>query len=113
MGEQIIEQSLIIETRRGLVILTGCAHPGIESIVEKAVKEKGDEILLAMGGFHLHKTDARSVKSIAASFYNRNIRYVGPTHCSGDDTLQIFKQVFGNHYIQAGAGKVIRTMDLA
>ena len=112
MGDKIIEQSLIIETSKGLVILTGCAHPGIGLIVEKAVKEKGDKILLAMGGFHLHKTDERSVRSISTDFYNQNIQYVAPTHCSGDSTRQIFKQVFANHFIQAGAGTIIRTTDL-
>jgi len=112
MGDKIIEQSLLIETRRGLVIMTGCAHPGIEQIVEKAVIEKGGKILLALGGFHLHRSDSSAVESIVAGFKQQKIKYVAPTHCSGDGTLKIFEQVFNDYYIRAGAGKVIHTADL-
>jgi len=112
MGEQIIEQSLIVETPGGLVILTGCAHPGIEQIVEKARKVRGEKVLLIMGGFHLLRTGSRTVESIASEFRDQGIRYAAPTHCSGDGTLGIFRDIFGEHFIQAGAGKVIRTSDL-
>jgi len=33
---EIKEESLIIKTSKGLVIITGCAHPGIVEIVKKA-----------------------------------------------------------------------------
>jgi len=36
MGEQIKEQSLIINTEKGLIIMTGCAHQGILEILRKA-----------------------------------------------------------------------------
>jgi 7,8-dihydropterin-6-yl-methyl-4-(beta-D-ribofuranosyl)aminobenzene 5'-phosphate synthase len=112
MGDEIIEQSLIIETPGGLVILTGCAHPGIQGIVEKAMKERGNKILLVMGGFHLLRTDKGTVESIAADFRQLGIQYVAPTHCSGDGTLEIFKKTFGDRFLRAGAGKVIHTSEL-
>ena len=112
MGKQIIEQSLVIETSGGLIILTGCAHPGIEQIVDKATREHGEKVLLVMGGFHLLRTEADAVESIAAKFKEQNIRYVSPTHCSGDGTISIFRETFGDQYIRAGAGKVINTADL-
>ena len=112
MGEGIIEQSLVIETNKGLVILTGCAHPGIEKIVEKSMEEKGDEVLLVMGGFHLLRTGTSAVDAIARDFINKKIKYASPTHCSGDATIRIFSDTFGEHYIRAGAGKVIHTSDL-
>ena len=112
MGSQIIEQSLVLETRWGLIILTGCAHPGIEDIVAKAVEEKGDNVLLVMGGFHLLRTGADAVETIATEFKDRNIKYVSPTHCSGDGTIEIFREAFGDHYIRSGAGKVIYTAEL-
>jgi 7,8-dihydropterin-6-yl-methyl-4-(beta-D-ribofuranosyl)aminobenzene 5'-phosphate synthase len=112
MGDQIIEQSLVLETPGGLVIITGCSHPGIDKIVKKAVREHGDNVLLVIGGFHLLRTAASTVESIAREFHEMGIRYISPTHCSGDGTLEIFKTVFGENYIRSGAGKVIRTEDL-
>ena len=37
-GKQMPEQSLVLETQKGLVVIAGCAHPGIRAIV-KHVKE--------------------------------------------------------------------------
>ncbi len=36
LGEAIKEQSLILKIGKGLVIITGCAHPGIVEIVQKS-----------------------------------------------------------------------------
>ena len=83
MGDQIIEQSLLIETPGGIVVLTGCAHPGIEAIVDKARQERGNSILLVLGGMHLLRTNAKTVESIASGFREAGIQYVAPTHCSG------------------------------
>ncbi len=44
------EQSAILESKRGLIVITGCAHPGLDRIVEKA-KEFG-KIYAIIGGFH-------------------------------------------------------------
>ena len=112
MGEQIIEQSLIIETDKGLIILTGCAHPGIERIVEKSIAERGKNVLLVMGGFHLMRTGTGTVESIAKEFRKKNITCVAPTHCSGDGAISIFREIFGDHCIRVGTGKVINTADL-
>ena len=65
-----------------------------------------------MGGFHLLRTGSGAVESIAKEFRDLNIKYASPTHCSGDGTVQIFKETFGDQYIKAGAGKVINTADL-
>lgn len=112
MGSGIIEQSLVIQTPKGLVIITGCAHPGIEKIVEKALEIKDEEILLVMGGFHLLQTDTDAVKVIARKFKDQNILYAAPTHCSGDDTKRIFKEIFGDHFLDLGTGKVVNTVGL-
>ena len=49
----IEEQSLIIHTDKGLIVVTGCAHPGIVKIVNEVKNLINDDVLLVMGGFHL------------------------------------------------------------
>lgn len=112
MGIEIVEQSLVIQTPGGLVVITGCAHPGIEDIVEKAVEIKGEKILLVMGGFHLLQTDIDAVKHIAREFKDMVIQYVAPTHCSGDGTIKVFHDIFGEQYLTGGTGRVIHTAEL-
>ncbi len=50
LGLSIKEQSLVLDTRIGDMILTGCAHPGLEAIMD-AARIFGD-IGGVMGGFH-------------------------------------------------------------
>jgi len=52
MGTSIKEQSLVLNPREGLVVITGCAHPGVVNIAEKARQILPDKsIYLVMGGF--------------------------------------------------------------
>jgi 7,8-dihydropterin-6-yl-methyl-4-(beta-D-ribofuranosyl)aminobenzene 5'-phosphate synthase len=112
MGSEIIEQSLVIRTPGGLVIITGCAHPGIDDIVNRAQEIKDEQILLVMGGFHLLQTGIDAVEVIAREFKDKHIQYAAPTHCSGDGTIKVFQEVFGEHYLKVGTGRVIQTADL-
>jgi 7,8-dihydropterin-6-yl-methyl-4-(beta-D-ribofuranosyl)aminobenzene 5'-phosphate synthase len=45
-----IEQSLAVETERGLVVIAGCSHPGVESILNSA-SQFGSPYAL-VGGLH-------------------------------------------------------------
>jgi len=53
LGAEIREQSLVVETNRGVIVITGCAHPGIVCIVEQARELRGRPVYLVLGGFHL------------------------------------------------------------
>jgi len=50
LGSGIKEQSLVLDTTEGVVVLTGCAHPGLDTILE-AAKQFGD-VYGVIGGFH-------------------------------------------------------------
>ena len=36
VGRGIVEQALLVETGDGLVVVTGCAHPGVVKMVRRA-----------------------------------------------------------------------------
>jgi 7,8-dihydropterin-6-yl-methyl-4-(beta-D-ribofuranosyl)aminobenzene 5'-phosphate synthase len=83
LGSSIREQSLIVQTGRGSIVITGCAHPGIAAIVEKSVEIAGKDVLLVMGGFHLGGESPGAIKKITARFWDMGVEYAGPAHCSG------------------------------
>lgn len=107
LGGWIKEQSLVIRTNKGLVVITGCAHPGIVKIVEKAKELVSDEVLLVMGGFHLSGYSSSEIGKIILSFKDIGVVYVGLCHCSGDTARRLFKEEFGKNYIDVGVGKKI------
>ncbi len=112
MGVEIIEQSVVITTDKGNLVITGCAHPGIVDIVKKSTEIAGGNLLLVMGGFHLLRSKEDEVKKIIDTFKDMGVAYAAPTHCSGDKTLEAFKAVYRDHYIELGAGKVLNISDL-
>ena len=108
MGTEIIEQSLVIETEKGSVIITGCAHPCIVDIIKKSAEISGNDILLVLGGFHLLQTSNNDILEIVKGFRTMKVKYAGPTHCSGDKTIEIFKENYDKSFINLGAGRVLK-----
>lgn len=96
------EQSLIIDSNKGGVIITGCAHPGIAHIVEKSeeLMEK-DAVYLVMGGFH------RPPVSVVKKFKDIGVKKVAPSHCTGDMVRDAFAEAYQEDFIEYGVGKII------
>ncbi len=111
MGSRIHEQGLFIKSSQGIIIITGCAHPGITRIVEKAKGLLKDEIRLVLGGFHLGAKNRQDISGIVCDFRILGVEHVGPTHCSGDDARNEFEKEYGISYIRCGVGRVIRNAD--
>lgn len=107
LGTWIIEQSLIVSTERGMVVITGCAHPGIVKIVERAKELSNQSIHLVMGGFHLSGESDSTLKDIISSFRRLGVEKAAPCHCSGERARQLFKDEYVDDYISNGVGKVI------
>lgn len=108
MGTSIKEQSLVLNAREGLAVITGCAHPGIVNIVEKARQMLPDRsICLVMGGFHLSGASDSQLKGIIEGFRDLGVQKAAPSHCSGDRCRELFGQEYGENYVEGGAGKTI------
>lgn len=105
LGTSIKEQSLIIKTEKGLLIITGCAHPGVLKIIKQVKTIFRDEIFLLSGGFHLENQS--NIKKIIANIKKSGVRYIAPCHCTGNLATILFEKEYGSNYIKTGAGKVI------
>jgi 7,8-dihydropterin-6-yl-methyl-4-(beta-D-ribofuranosyl)aminobenzene 5'-phosphate synthase len=112
MGTWIKEQSLILESSQGLIVITGCAHPGVVKIVEAVRAHFMGDIFLVMGGFHLMGEDRKGLQRIIARFQELGVKHVGPCHCSGDGARRLFQEVYGNAFLPVGVGMEIRIDEL-
>lgn len=101
------EQALVIDTPQGLVVITGCAHPGVEKMVLAAKRQFHEQIYLVMGGFHLGGASSNEVKQIIKEFKRIGVVHVAPCHCTGDQAINQFKEAFGDDFISVGVGAVI------
>jgi len=107
LGTVIKEQSLIIVTIKGLIIITGCAHPGIVEVVRKSTELLKRTPLLVMGGFHLRWKTEQEIKEIIANFQKLGVQQVGPCHCSGDKARRLFENAYGKNFREIGVGRLI------
>jgi 7,8-dihydropterin-6-yl-methyl-4-(beta-D-ribofuranosyl)aminobenzene 5'-phosphate synthase len=105
--EPIGEQSLVIDEGEFSVVVTGCAHPGIENIVKRAIEMLNKPVLYALGGFHLMRSNEEEIIKTIKELKNLGVEYVTPTHCSGDRAIEMFKDAYGENYIPGGVGRVI------
>lgn len=107
------EQAALVKTQAGVVVITGCAHPGIVRIVETAEKIlPDDDIALVMGGFHLLNDSDHDVLKIIGRFKTLGVRYAAASHCSGERARELFAREYGDRFICLGAGTEIFSADL-
>ncbi|MBN1271211.1 MAG: ankyrin repeat domain-containing protein [Candidatus Aminicenantes bacterium] len=107
MGDRIKEQSLIINTQKGLIIVTGCSHQGIVNILDRAREMFDSPIYLVFGGFHLGGTPRAELEKIVQSFKDKGVVKCGATHCTGDEAIGMFKEAYGENYVSLGTGRVL------
>ncbi|MBL7068322.1 MAG: MBL fold metallo-hydrolase [Candidatus Omnitrophica bacterium] len=106
-GKRMPEQSLILAASKGLAILTGCAHPGIIRIVENVKRSISGNIYLVMGGFHLVGKHKETIKAIVGQFKRLGVKKIAPCHCTGKNATKLFKEAYGDNFIEVKVGEVI------
>jgi len=90
LGERIKEQSLVVKTAKGLVVITGCAHPGLENIF--AVASKFGKITGVLGG--MHDFDDYALM--------KNLTLISPSHCTVNKKK--IAELFPEAYVEGRAG---------
>jgi 7,8-dihydropterin-6-yl-methyl-4-(beta-D-ribofuranosyl)aminobenzene 5'-phosphate synthase len=98
------EQALIIKTKNGLILVTGCSHPGVENLARDALNLTGGEICLVVGGFHLGGATQAQLDFLVDEMKELGVLKIAPTHCSGDLARQTFREGYGDDYVEAGVG---------
>jgi len=104
MGQ--VEQFLVLDTPKGLVVITGCAHPGIVQIITKAKQMLNKDVYLVFGGFHLLDLSDSQVQNIIQQFKQLGVQKVGASHCTGGRAIELFKQAYVKDFVSIGVGKI-------
>ena len=105
LGIAIKEQTLIVDTDKGLVIVTGCSHPGIVTIIERARELVPDkDIYLVIGGWHLDDASEDELDLIYNHFRKNKVIKVAPCHCSGEMARRFFQHHYKDDFISCGTG---------
>jgi len=102
----VSEHSLVINLRdKGLVVLAGCAHPGIINIVKRAQQVSGISTVYAViGGFHI--SSKREGAHVAEFLQKLGVQLVSPCHCTGVNAKNAIADIMKDNFVKNGSGQV-------
>jgi 7,8-dihydropterin-6-yl-methyl-4-(beta-D-ribofuranosyl)aminobenzene 5'-phosphate synthase len=90
------DQSLVFDTDRGLVVLSGCGHAGIVNTVEYArAKIRAAPIHAAVGGFHLFDADEAKLAWTAKQLGAAGLQQFYGGHCTGLEAVYRLRALLG------------------
>jgi 7,8-dihydropterin-6-yl-methyl-4-(beta-D-ribofuranosyl)aminobenzene 5'-phosphate synthase len=104
---QIPEQALVLNTRNGLIVMTGCSHPGIIEMLKEIKSTFKKNIYMVFGGFHLLEKSENETDQIISEMKALGVVKCGAAHCTGNSQIKMFKEAFGENYFELGVGNSI------
>lgn len=105
---ELRELSLAIKTSKGLILTTGCSHPGIEKILEASMAID-HHVHLIFGGLHLVTTPDPEVVRVSNALHEKwKVDLIAPGHCTGEPAFAALQKAFGESYLYAGLGTILK-----
>ena len=102
------EQALVIRGESGLVVLTGCAQPSAGDILQNIRKHLDEPIDLVIGGLHLACRMEDEVLDAIKAFRRLGVKRAGLCHCTGEEAMQMFRDEYGDDFVEVGAGLTLQ-----
>jgi 7,8-dihydropterin-6-yl-methyl-4-(beta-D-ribofuranosyl)aminobenzene 5'-phosphate synthase len=105
--------ALVIDTRDGLVIVTGCGHAGVVNIVEHArATVRPTRVHALIGGIHLLRASEETLAWTAGKLREFGVDYFIGAHCTGIETVFRFRADLGLDRARCVVGAVGQTFEL-
>lgn len=99
------EQSLVLDTKQGLVIINSCSHGGVANIIREVMTTFPDKHVYGMiGGFHLFNKSEEEIRTVAQEIKRTGIDYVCTGHCTKNRAYNILKEELGDKLEQLSVG---------
>jgi len=102
----VYEQFLIFNGSKGLVVFTGCGHPGVGRILRYVKEEISEPIDLLIGGFHLHHSFNSTIDTIVKEVKSFGVKRIAPCHCTGEKAIAAFQEMYQEDCYVLGVGSV-------
>ena len=102
------DQSLILDSEKGLILILGCAHSGMINIINHVINKIGKEKFYAiLGGTHLDFLTPEQLEESIKSLKKMEIEKIGASHCTGMRAAFRLHQEFGDRFFHGCVGTVL------
>lgn len=99
------DQTLIIDSEKGLILLCGCAHAGLVNIMRLALAKTGRERIHAIvGGTHLGPADENQFMETLKALREFGVERLATSHCTGLLRAAQLQREFGGRFTFAAVG---------
>ena len=99
------EQSLVIETGKGLVVFNSCSHAGMANILADIRELLGwGDVRAYVGGLHLYKMTDGELDALGGEIERTGIEHIFTGHCTGDHAFAFLKARLGGRIEQFSSG---------
>ena len=99
------EQSLVIETEKGLVVFNSCSHAGMANILADIREMLGrDDVYAYVGGLHLFKLTDEEVNALGREIEETSVQHIFTGHCTGAHASELLKERLGERIEQFYSG---------
>lgn len=103
------DQSLILDTDKGIILILGCAHSGMINIIYHVINKTGKQNFYAiLGGTHLDFLTPEQLEESIKSLKKMEIEKIGVSHCTGMRAAFRFHQEFGDRFFYGCVGSVLK-----
>ncbi|MBQ3421380.1 MAG: MBL fold metallo-hydrolase [Clostridium sp.] len=91
------EISLAIETKKGLVVISGCSHTGVINILKEAKRVTAcHNIDTFVGGMHLVKASENQILQVSKELLDLKVKRLLIGHCTGVNTIALLQEKLGD-----------------
>lgn len=99
------EQALVLDTDRGLAVLTGCGHAGLPATLERCrALRPGRPVFAVFGGLHLGDANGEALDAAASALEQCGAVLIGACHCTGQQGRKFLHARLGGRVVEAAAG---------
>lgn len=99
------DQALWISTRKGLVVVLGCAHAGVVNTLNYVAKMAGATAVSAViGGMHLLRANEDRLRRTADALGRLGVEVLAPCHCTGGAAKDYLRGRFPGKFVDLAAG---------
>ena len=99
------EQSLVVESGRGLVVFNSCSHSGMLNILADVREMLGrSDVCAYVGGLHLYKLTDEELDALCGEIRGTSVRHIFTGHCTGDHAFHFMREKLGGRIGQFSSG---------
>jgi 7,8-dihydropterin-6-yl-methyl-4-(beta-D-ribofuranosyl)aminobenzene 5'-phosphate synthase len=102
------DQSLILNTERGMLLILGCAHSGVINILNHVINKTGkDKFYAIVGGTHLDFLAPEQLEESIKALSKIHFERIGASHCTGMRGASRLHQEFGDRFFYGNVGSTL------